>query len=128
PRLGHLSAFTDGLDVVKGAVASFTPDVVAAHTGLGAVVVAELADALLSQRGLVYGRFGACTQDFGALTAWLITVVNVIVGALDVEGGVMFSTPALDLIGLAGVVGQRGHFDKGRSRVRGLPEFGGEFP
>ncbi len=128
PRLGHLAAFTDGLDLVRGAVDAFTPDVVAAHTGLDADVVTTLADELLNKRGLVYGRFGACTQDFGALTAWLINVVNILVGALDVEGGVMFTTPALDVIGLAGVVGQRGHFDKGQSRVRGLPEFGGEFP
>ena len=31
-------------------------------------------------------------------------------------------------MGLADRVGERGHFDKGRSRVRNLPEFGGELP
>jgi anaerobic selenocysteine-containing dehydrogenase len=31
-------------------------------------------------------------------------------------------------VALADRLGQRGHFDKGRSRVRGLPEFGGEWP
>ena len=36
--------------------------------------------------------------------------------------------PAVDVVGLADRLGQRGHFDKGRSRVRGLPEFGGEWP
>jgi anaerobic selenocysteine-containing dehydrogenase len=34
----------------------------------------------------------------------------------------------VDVVALAARVGQRGHFDKGRSRVRGLPEFGGEYP
>jgi len=40
----------------------------------------------------------------------------------------MFPTPAIDIVALAGRIGQRGHFDRGRSRVRGLPEFGGEWP
>ena len=40
----------------------------------------------------------------------------------------MFTPPAVDVVGLADRAGQRGHFAKGRSRVRGLPEFGGEWP
>jgi anaerobic selenocysteine-containing dehydrogenase len=40
----------------------------------------------------------------------------------------MFTRPAVDLVALMDRAGQRGHFDKGRSRVRGLPEFGGEYP
>jgi anaerobic selenocysteine-containing dehydrogenase len=40
----------------------------------------------------------------------------------------MFTRPAVDLVALAARLGQRGHFDKGRTRVRGLPEFGGEYP
>ena len=40
----------------------------------------------------------------------------------------MFTRPAVDLVALGDRIGQRGHFAKGRSRVRGLPEFGGEWP
>ena len=40
----------------------------------------------------------------------------------------MFPRPAVDVVALASRVGQRGHFDRRRSRVRGLPEFGGELP
>jgi anaerobic selenocysteine-containing dehydrogenase len=40
----------------------------------------------------------------------------------------MFTHPAVDLLAVADHLDQRGHFDKGRSRVRGLPEFGGEYP
>ena len=40
----------------------------------------------------------------------------------------MFPRPPVDVLALADRIGQRGHFDKGRSRVRGLPEFGGEWP
>jgi anaerobic selenocysteine-containing dehydrogenase len=51
-----------------------------------------------------------------------------VTGNLDREGGVMFPRPAADLVELATRLGQRGHFDRWRSRVRGLPEFGGELP
>ena len=60
--------------------------------------------------------------------AGCINVLNVVTGNLDRPGGAMFTRPAVDLVALAARVGQRGHFDKGRSRVRGLPEFGGEWP
>src|SRR5258705_10470133 len=40
----------------------------------------------------------------------------------------MFTTPAADLVALASRTGDRGHFGVWRSRVRGLPEFGGELP
>jgi anaerobic selenocysteine-containing dehydrogenase len=38
----------------------------------------------------------------------------------------MFTTPAVDLIG--GPASKPGHFGRWKSRVRGLPEFGGELP
>ena len=77
---------------------------------------------------VAYGRVGVSTQEFGGLASWLINVLNVVTGNLDRPGGAMFTSPAVDLVDLAARVGQRGHFDKGRSRVRGLPEFGGEYP
>ena len=40
----------------------------------------------------------------------------------------MFTEPAADLLRVAATIGQQGHYDKFRSRVRGLPEFGGELP
>jgi anaerobic selenocysteine-containing dehydrogenase len=40
----------------------------------------------------------------------------------------MFTHPAVDVLAVADRLDQRGHFDKGRSRVRGLPEFSGEYP
>jgi anaerobic selenocysteine-containing dehydrogenase len=40
----------------------------------------------------------------------------------------MFTRPAADLIGLADLLGLRGSFARRRTRVRGLPEFSGEWP
>ena len=71
---------------------------------------------------------GVSTQQFGALCQWLIQLLNILTGNLDRVGGAMFTRPAFDLLGLGAGFGQRGSFDKRRTRVRGLPEFGGEFP
>src|SRR5437867_54061 len=76
----------------------------------------------------VYGRVGVCSQEFGGVASWLVNVLNAVIGNLDRSGGVMFSRFAVDVVALADRIGQRGHFDKGRSRVRGLPEFSGEWP
>jgi anaerobic selenocysteine-containing dehydrogenase len=128
-RPGRLAAFTDGIDTVAALVRDFPPEAVAAPTGVPADVVRRLATELAdSPAGACYGRVGVSTQEFGGLACWLINVVNVLVGSLDRRGGMMFTRPAADAIALATRMGQRGHFDKGRSRVRGLPEFGGEWP
>jgi anaerobic selenocysteine-containing dehydrogenase len=69
-----------------------------------------------------------CTQEFGALAAWLVNVLNLVTGNFDRAGGVMFASPAVDLVPWTARLGERGHFGVWKSRVRGLPEFGGELP
>ena len=104
-------------------------DDVAAFTGLSREAIVSLAADLQGPHpSVVYGRFGVCTQDFGGLTGWLLNVVNILSGNLDREGGVMFTKPAADLVGMARFIGQRGSFGRRRSRVRGAPAFSGEFP
>ena len=127
--LRHLAPFTDGLGLLQDAAARFPPERVAAHTGVGAPAIRELArDFASAPAAVAYGRVGTCTQEFGGLSAWLIVALNAVTGNLDREGGFMFATPAADLVALASRTGDRGHFDRWRSRVRGLPEFGGELP
>ena len=128
-RPGRLAAFTDGVETVAAITRDFPPEAVAPPTGVPAEVVRRLATELAdSPAGVCYGRVGVSTQEFGGLACWLINVVNVLTGNLDRAGGAMFPRPAADAVALATRLGQRGHFDKGRSRVRGLPEFGGEWP
>ena len=57
---------------------------------------------------------------------WAIQCLNILTGNFDQPGGVLFTEPAIDVVG-ARLVGT-GHYDLWRSRVRGLPEFGGELP
>ncbi|MFS8067604.1 MAG: molybdopterin oxidoreductase family protein [Byssovorax sp.] len=126
---GHLLAMTDGLEVLEQKVAEFPPERVAALTGIDADAIRRLAREFAAAKSAVaYGRMGACTQEFGGASAWLINALNLVTGNLDRVGGAMFTKPAVDVVALAARVGQKGHFDKGRSRVRKLPEFAGEYP
>ena len=123
---GHLAARIDGLEALRGAVLAFEPTSLAARAGIPRERLARLAHEICEEpRALVYGRVGACTQEFGGLTLWLIYCLNAVTGHLDREGGMMFAEPAVDL---TRAYGSTGHYDRFRSRVRGLPEFGNELP
>jgi len=122
----HLGPHVGGLETLRDAVLAFDPALLAARTGLPQERLARLARELCDEpRALVYGRVGACTQEFGGLVLWLIYCLNAVTGHLDREGGMMFAEPAVDL---TRAYGSKGHYGRFRSRVRGLPEFGNELP
>jgi anaerobic selenocysteine-containing dehydrogenase len=128
-RPDRLAPMLSGLDEVTAAVREFPPERVAAATGIAADEIRALARAFAQAPSAVaYGRVGVSTQEMGGLCQWLLYVLNAVTGNLDRAGGAMFTRPAVDLVALGDRLGQRGHFAKGHSRVRGLPEFGGEWP
>ncbi|HUS68611.1 MAG TPA: molybdopterin-dependent oxidoreductase, partial [Kofleriaceae bacterium] len=128
-RPGRLAALVSGEETVRALAAEFPPERVAAPTGIAAGEIRALARELAAApRAAVYGRIGVCTQEFGGLSSWLINVCNIATGNLDRAGGAMFSTPPIDLVALARRLGATGSFARWHSRVRGLPEFGGELP
>jgi anaerobic selenocysteine-containing dehydrogenase len=128
-RPARLAGMTRGLDELERAAAPFTPERVATLTGIAADETRRLARELSdAPAGAVYGRIGVCQQEFGALSAWLVVALNVLTGNLDRAGGQMFTTPAVDVVRAATLLGQRGGFGRWHSKVRGLPEFGGELP
>lgn len=128
-RPGRLGDFTDGLDEVRKIAGGFSPESVETTTGIAAATVRGLARAFANAPSAVaHGRVGLSTQAFGGLCQWLVNVLNIVTGNLDREGGALFTRPAADILGLADRIGQRGSFDRRRSRVRGLPDFGGEWP
>ena len=119
-----------GLDEVRALVKRFTPESVSGATGLTAETIRTLAQRFASAPSAVcYGRIGTSVQPFGTLCAWLITVLNVVTGNLDRPGGAMFPMPPFDPRWLPRPmsVGPGSH-GRWRSRVRGLPEVGGELP
>lgn len=124
-RLRHLGEMVEGLVELRDALEEFTPEAVTDITGIPAERIRALArDFARAEQAACYGRIGTCVQEFGGLSGWLLHVINVITGNLDREGGMMFSNPPFDVVGM----GPKGSFAKQRSRVRGLPSFGGELP
>jgi anaerobic selenocysteine-containing dehydrogenase len=125
-RLGHLEPHVDELEILRDALHGLDSAKLAARTGIALETIQVIARDLMAEpRALVYGRVGACTQEFGGLTLWLIYCLNAVTGHLDREGGMMFAEPAVDL---TRAYGSRGHYGKFRSRVRQLPEFSNELP
>jgi anaerobic selenocysteine-containing dehydrogenase len=126
---GRLAEVVDGMDALAHAATKFSPERVAPATGIAADEIRALARAFAGARSAVcYGRMGASTHAFGGVTQWLVNALNIVTGNLDRAGGAMFTRPAADLVDLGARSGRRGHFDRGKSRVCKLPEFGGEYP
>ncbi len=133
-RDGHadaaaVEAFTDGMDTLGQLVDGWTPERASQHCGIAAADIERLAGELAAANSAaVYGRVGLTTSPNSTVAGWLLYAINVVSGNLDRPGGMMFTQPAFDLVGIAGLFGVKGSFDSYRSRVRDLPEFGDEYP
>ncbi|KAA1428912.1 molybdopterin-dependent oxidoreductase [Nocardioides antri] len=120
-------SYAVGVDAVREAVASFTPERAEQHSGVPAGEIVRIARELAAaDGGVAYGRVGVSTHEFGSVCQWAINLLNVLTGNLDREGGAMFTSPAIDVVG-TGLVGRGGH-GRRHSRVRGLPETANELP
>ena len=123
------SPLVRGLPELITIVERFPPSRVAERVGIAVSAIEQLATEFAAARSAVwYGRMGTSTQQFGCLATWLIDVINIVTGNFDRPGGAMFTTPAVDLAGLARSLGESGKFNRWQSRVGGLSEFNGEFP
>lgn len=119
--------YVEGLDRVREVVRPFTPERAAEVTGLPAEDIRRITRELAAADGAAaYGRVGVSTHPFGTVCQWAIQLLNLLTGNLDRVGGVLFTSPAIDAVG-TGLIG-RGHHGLWHSRVRGLPESGGELP
>ncbi|WP_375540251.1 molybdopterin-dependent oxidoreductase [Nocardia sp. XZ_19_385] len=124
-ELTSVTVEVNGLDELRTAALKFTPEAVAARTGVPAETIVRLARELAAApTAAVYARIGTCTAEFGTVTQWLVDAINVLTGNLDAPGGAMFPEAA------AGGITRTKPFRIGRwaSRVRGLPEAMGEMP
>jgi anaerobic selenocysteine-containing dehydrogenase len=128
-RLGTLSDRVRHIDVLADVVRDLSPERTAQATGVPAATVRRLAiEFVTTERAAGYGRVGLCTQRHGTLACWLLQALNLVAGHLDQVGGMMFTTPAVNIVGLLSVLGLAGTFDRWRSSVQHLPEFGGDLP
>ncbi len=125
---GRLASHINGLELIQTTVAPFTPEAVQNSCGIKANVIEHLARELAAApTAIVYGRMGISTVKFGTAANWMIDVLNVLTGNLDRPGGVMFPLPAhMPRKTKAG--GRGWACGRWKSRVKGLPEVGSEFP
>jgi anaerobic selenocysteine-containing dehydrogenase len=123
---GRLEEFTKNIGELRSAVAEWTPEAVEDLAGVPAATIRRLARELAAApKAAVYGRIGVSVQEFGGICQWAIYALNLLTGNLDRRGGVLFPTPAVDLLSARR---GRGSFGRWRSKVRGLPEAFGELP
>jgi len=110
-------------------VAEFQPERIAPIIGIDAAQIRALAREFAAADGAVcYGRIGVSTQEFGAVCQWLVNALNIVTGNIDRAGGAMFTLPAFDPVTAPESLAPRGSYGRWHSRVRKLPEFGGELP
>ena len=126
-QINHLREHLNRLNDVKNAVKDFSLELAESQSGIDADTIKQLAIELANtERAVIYGRMGVSVQEFGALCQWAIQIINILIGALDSEGGALATSPAFAYIKKGAPSG--GHFNLFQSRVSGLPEFGGELP
>jgi anaerobic selenocysteine-containing dehydrogenase len=128
---GSLEAITSGINDVRKASASFTPELVSEHCGISADAIRSMARTLAEIDGAaVYARMGTSTQEFGTICGWLPEVIHVLTGNFDKPGGAMFPLAAHGGANSKGAPGKGKGLRMGRtfSRVRKRPEIFGEFP
>ena len=114
------------IEDIKEAVRDITPEVASVITGIPAESIETLVDEFTAAESAVcYGRLGVSATEHGALSHWAINVINVLTGNFDSPGGAMLSSPAINL---AQRKNKNKRLGRWHSRVRKLPEYGGELP
>ena len=104
--LGRLAAVVKNADRMIELARAYPPEKSETITRVPSQTVRRLAGELrAAQKAVVYGRIGACTQEFGGLCMWLVNVLNAVTGNLDEPGGSLFASPAIDVLGAAGRFG-----------------------
>ncbi len=121
---GRLAPHLEGWDEAWLALRQFDAVKCADRAGVSLDDIAHIARRMAAGPAALYGRIGTSTQSFATLTSWLIALANIATGQIDREGGLLFTTPAVDTVETLGP-GKMGRF---HSRVSGHPEVLGELP
>ena len=127
--LGHLSDHVSGIDEAAELVRPFTPEAVAATTGIAAEEIVRLTRELsAAPSASVYDRVGVHQHQFGTITSWACDLVNVLTGNLDRAGGRMFPLAAHATPDPPAPSGRGWKVGRFTSRVQGHPEAFGQLP
>ncbi len=122
----HIVTHLAGWDELKQLVSHIEHDHVEARTGVELSIIERLAREFAKRdKAVIYGRMGLSTQAHGGLCQWLINCINIASGHFDREGGMMFPSPAIELVRERRQPDAVGRWS---SRTRNLKEFYGELP
>ena len=113
------------LEEIKSSIQQFTPELAVQKTGISLSEIHQLADDYMNAKSAAwYGRLGVSATEFGGLCHWAINTLNILTGNFDQAGGAMWSQPLIN----TSRKNRTKRFGRWKSRVRKLPEYGGELP
>jgi anaerobic selenocysteine-containing dehydrogenase len=123
----QLRKHTRGWAEIRGQLAAFAPQRVAAQTGIDAGTIRRLAREFANaSTGAVYSRVGACNNRYGTLATFATDLLNIVAGRMGEIGGAMLPTPAINASALSPYFNDG--YARWKSRVRKLPETFGDLP
>jgi len=123
-----LATSARGWDQIVPRLAAFTPERVADVTGIDTATIRRLAREFVdAPTSVAYTRLGTCNNMHATVGSYATDLLNLAAGRLGKTGGALFGRPAFDICHIAPLVGINGH-GRWHSRVRGLPETGGDLP
>lgn len=127
-RRDHISRLAVGFQEIERRLAHFTPERVAASTGIEPATIRRLAHEFVAARTAVaYSRVGVCNNAHGTVASLATDIVNLVAGRVGEVGGAMFPTPVFDARPILKLTAADGHA-RWHSRVRKLPETLGDLP
>ena len=127
-RRDHIKKRSIGFSEIERRLVAFTPERVAASTGIAPETIRLLArEFAMAPTSVAYSRVGVCNGAHGTIASLATDVVNLAAGRVGEIGGAMFPTPVFDARPILKLTQADGHA-RWRSRVRGLPETFGEVP
>lgn len=125
----QLTEHIKGASEVKNTILTIDLELVSKKTSISIAEIEHIATAFAqAEKAVCYGRMGVSVQEHGSLCQWLINLLNIVTGNFDRAGGALFTKPAVDLVKMNSPKGTYSSFNRFQSKVRGLPEFGGELP
>ena len=128
-RLRHLESAITGLEEIVKIVKKYSPEEVEKITGIQAAKIRQIAlEMAAADTSVLYSRMGLSTQTYGGICLWLVNVFNILNGNYDREGGMMFGSPAVDMVAMNPRKGKPERKTIPTSRVRQLPKYLGETP
>lgn len=126
--IAQLSTVADGVEKFMAIADGWTPERVAAITGINADEIRTLTrDFVNSDGGALYMSTGVNMGRFGTLSYWLVNGINLLTGNIDKQGGLLVPYGVFDALKLGKEMGL-GDFNGHQTLKNGWHQVAGNFP